>query len=81
MLTSTGMAPVYSRASGKPIYLVHGALDFLFPVALARLARDTLTEAGARLEYRELAELSHTYPRAENVRILRWFETVTASDG
>jgi phospholipase/carboxylesterase len=61
------------RASAMPIYLVHGALDFLFPVALARLARDTLVTAGAALEYRELAELSHTYPRSENARILRWF--------
>jgi phospholipase/carboxylesterase len=61
------------RARGVPIYLVHGALDFLFPVQLARIARDTLTAAGAALEYRELPDLSHTYPRSENVRILRWF--------
>jgi len=64
------------RARGVPIYLVHGALDFLFPVELARLARDTLLSAGAALEYREFPELSHTYPRSENVRILQWFEAV-----
>jgi phospholipase/carboxylesterase len=64
------------RARGVPIYLVHGALDFLFPVELARLARETLNTAGAALEYRELPELSHTYPRSENVRILRWFEAL-----
>jgi phospholipase/carboxylesterase len=64
------------RARGMPIYLVHGAQDFLFPVPLARMARDTLLEAGAALEYRELPELSHTYPRSENVRILRWFEAL-----
>jgi phospholipase/carboxylesterase len=68
------------RAKGVPIYLVHGALDFLFPVQLARFARDTLADAGARLEYRELPDLSHTYPRSENVRILRWFEGITASE-
>jgi phospholipase/carboxylesterase len=62
------------RAGGVPIYLVHGALDFLFPVQLARMARDTLTDAGAALEYRELPDLSHTYPRSENVLILKWFE-------
>jgi phospholipase/carboxylesterase len=61
------------RARGVPIYLVHGALDFLFPVDLARFARDQLTQAGSELEYRELPQLSHTYPRSENVRILRWF--------
>jgi phospholipase/carboxylesterase len=64
------------RARSVPIYLVHGAQDFLFPVALARLARDTLLNAGAALEYRELPELSHTYPRSQNVRILRWFEAL-----
>jgi len=62
------------RAADVPIYLVHGALDFLFPIAFARYARDTLTAAGAALTYRELAELSHTYPRSENERILDWFE-------
>jgi phospholipase/carboxylesterase len=64
------------RAAGVPIYLVHGALDFLFPVQLARFARDTLSSAGAELVYRELAELSHTYPRSENTKILDWFEAL-----
>ena len=61
------------RARDVPIYLVHGALDFLFPVHLAHFTRDTLRGAGAALEYREVPELSHTYPRSENPRILRWF--------
>jgi len=61
------------RARDVPIYLVHGALDFLFPVALAHLTRDTLNAAGARLVYREIAALSHTYPRSENPAILEWF--------
>jgi phospholipase/carboxylesterase len=65
-----------TRARGVPVYLVHGALDFLFPVALAHVTRDTLTAAGAALVYRELADLSHTYPRSENVRILHWFESL-----
>ena len=62
-----------ARAKDVPIYLVHGALDFLFPVHLARFARDTLVQHGAALTYRELPELSHTYPRSENPRILDWF--------
>src|SRR5262249_31712716 len=61
-----------ARAAGRPIYLVHGAFDWMFPVQAARWARDTLREAGARLVYRELADLSHTYPRDENGRILDW---------
>jgi phospholipase/carboxylesterase len=63
-----------ARARGVPIYLVHGARDFLFPVAYAHMTRDVLTEAGADLHYRELPDLSHTYPRSENGAILSWFE-------
>ncbi|MBV1905169.1 MAG: hypothetical protein KUG75_03765 [Pseudomonadales bacterium] len=57
----------------KPIYLVHGALDWMFPVSTARLARDYLSESGADVVYRELDDLSHTYPREENTHILDWF--------
>jgi phospholipase/carboxylesterase len=63
-----------ARARATPIYLVHGARDFLFPIAYAHLTRDVLLEAGADLRYRELPELSHTYPRSENGAILSWFE-------
>lgn len=61
-----------ARARDLPIYLVHGALDWMFPVATARMARETLLAAGARLVYREPEDLSHTYPRDENPRILDW---------
>jgi phospholipase/carboxylesterase len=61
-----------ARARGRPIYLVHGALDWMFPVYTARMAREALAAVGARLVYRELADLSHTYPRDENPRILDW---------
>jgi len=61
-----------ARARGRPIYLVHGALDWMFPVQTARMARQALEAAGARLVYREIEDLSHTYPRDENARILDW---------
>jgi len=61
-----------ARARGRPIYLVHGALDWMFPVAVAQQTRDVLAAAGARLVYRELDDLSHTYPRDENPHILDW---------
>lgn len=64
------------RARGVPVYLVHGALDFLFPVFLAHHTRDTLLAAGAEVTYRELPQLSHTHPRSENVRVLDWFEAL-----
>jgi phospholipase/carboxylesterase len=61
-----------ARLHGLPVYLVHGALDWMFPVDVARMARDALTAAGAEVVYREVADLSHTYPREENARILDW---------
>ena len=61
-----------AHAAGRPIYLVHGALDWMFPVQTAQLARELLTTAGAQLVYREIADLSHTYPRDENPKILDW---------
>jgi phospholipase/carboxylesterase len=61
-----------ARARGRPVYLVHGALDWMFPIYTAQLARQALEAAGARLVYREIEDLSHTYPRDENPRILDW---------
>jgi phospholipase/carboxylesterase len=70
------LAPLDPRqragARGKPVYLVHGALDWMFPVATARLAHHELERWGARVVYREIADLSHTYPREENAKILDW---------
>ena len=63
-----------ARARGKRVYLVHGGLDWLFPVGLARGARDALADAGADLTYREIEDLSHTYPREENAAILAWLD-------
>jgi phospholipase/carboxylesterase len=69
------------RARGRRIYLVHGALDWMFPVTLAQNARDALQEAGADLVYREIADLAHAYPREENARILRWLDPRLALPG
>jgi phospholipase/carboxylesterase len=44
----------------------------MFPVNTARMAQEALLAAGAHLVYRELDDLSHTYPRDENLRILDW---------
>ncbi len=60
------------RLDGLPIYLMHGALDWMFPIDVARTARDALSAAGAEVEYREIADLSHTYPTEENPRIIDW---------
>ncbi|HEY1931734.1 MAG TPA: hypothetical protein VGG99_06975 [Acetobacteraceae bacterium] len=61
------------RLLGLPIYLVHGALDWMFPVSVARTAYGALDGAGAKVVYREIADLSHAYPREENASMLTWF--------
>lgn len=60
------------RLRGLPVYLMHGALDWMFPLSVAHTARDALTAAGAEVTYREIDDLSHTYPREENDRIIDW---------
>ena len=45
----------------------------MFPVSVARSAYGALDAAGAKVVYREIADLSHTYPREENVPMLEWF--------
>ena len=69
------------RARGRRIYLVHGALDWMFPIALARMAAEQLQRAGADLVFREIADLSHTYPREENGAILAWLDPALALAG
>jgi phospholipase/carboxylesterase len=60
------------RLRGLPVYLVHGRLDWMFPVQVARQTNDLLSAAGADVTYRELDDLSHCYPREINVEILDW---------
>jgi phospholipase/carboxylesterase len=60
------------RLRGLPVYLVHGRLDWMFPVQVARQAREALAAAGADVTYRELEDLSHCYPREINAAILHW---------
>jgi phospholipase/carboxylesterase len=60
------------RLRGLPIFLVHGKLDWMFPVQVARHTRDALSAAGADVTYREIEDLSHTYPREINAQILQW---------
>jgi phospholipase/carboxylesterase len=63
-----------SRLNGLPIYLVHGMLDWMFSVQIARMAKNTLGSAGASVTYREIRDLSHTYPTEENELIIDWLE-------
>jgi phospholipase/carboxylesterase len=60
------------RLRGLPVYLVHGRLDWMFPVQVARQTREALAATGADVIYRELDDLSHCYPREMNAPILNW---------
>ena len=58
---------------GRKISIIHGALDWMFPIQVARQARDSLSAAGANVTYREIEDLSHGFPRDENIPLLEWF--------
>jgi phospholipase/carboxylesterase len=60
------------RLRGLPVHIVHGRLDWMFPVQVARQTSQALSAAGAKVTYRELDDLSHTYPREMNAEILQW---------
>jgi phospholipase/carboxylesterase len=60
------------RLLGLPIQIVHGALDWMFPVEVARQTDAALAAAGADIVYRELDDLSHCYPDEINAALLAW---------
>src|SRR3954470_12939291 len=60
------------RLRGLPIHIVHGRLDWMFPVQVARQTQQALSAAGAKVTYSELDDLSHTYPREMNAAMLEW---------
>ena len=64
-----------SRLKEIRMYLIHGVLDWMFPVEGSRLAYQTLQRAGVDIEYREIEDLSHSYPDEENESILRWYRS------
>ena len=62
------------RLRGLPVHIVHGRLDWMFPVQVARQTSQALSAAGAKVTYRELDDLSHAYPREMNAEILNWLD-------
>lgn len=72
-----GMADA-GRLRGLPVHIAHGALDWMFPVEMAREAQGALALAGAAVTYVEIDDLSHTYPRELNAGILAWLDATAA---
>jgi phospholipase/carboxylesterase len=62
------------RLEGLPIHITHGALDWMFPIDMARGAHEALSSAGAAVTYVELDDLSHTWPREMAGQILDWLK-------
>ncbi len=69
------------RMRGLPVYLVHGRLDWMFPVQVARQTRQALSAAGCDVTYREIEDLSHCYPREINPDILSWLGSTPGNSG
>jgi phospholipase/carboxylesterase len=66
------------RVDGLPIYIVHGARDWMFPVELAHQSQAALSALGARVTYREVEDLAHVYPRDENAALADWLMATPA---
>jgi len=62
-----------ARLRGLPIHLVHGALDWMFPVNIGRAAHLAFQAVGADVAYVEVDDLSHTYPRDLQPALVDWF--------
>jgi phospholipase/carboxylesterase len=67
------------RLAALPIHITHGVLDWMFDVAVARAAAESLTAAGAAVTYQEIPDLAHTYPREINPGVLAWLDGASAS--
>lgn len=64
-----------ARLHNLPVYLTHGELDWMFPIAVAKAAYHSLKDAGAAVHYRAIADLSHCSPVEENSNIIDWLTT------
>jgi phospholipase/carboxylesterase len=62
------------RLSGLPIAITHGARDWMFDVSIARDAQRALASAGARVNYREMPDLAHAFPREICADLLAWMD-------
>ena len=62
------------RAARCRIRWIHGALDWMFPVEVAREAVKILREPGGEVLYEEIEDLSHAWPREWVGPLLEWVE-------
>lgn len=63
-----------SRVRSRRIFRIHGAWDWMFPVARARAESALLTKAGADLTFLVKDDLAHALPQEEFPTVLSWFD-------
>ena len=62
-----------ARVAGLPIYITHGALDWMFAADMAFSAADAFRAGGANVTLDVVEDLSHTFPSEKTEDILTWF--------
>ena len=62
----------------KPIYLVHGSDDWMFPVAIGQMTAEVLGARNPNLIYNEIEGLGHTFARTALKQLLPWFSAACA---
>lgn len=75
------MDAMLHQKQGKdlPIYIVHGAHDFIFKVESIRQGHELLSNIGYKATYRELPDWGHAYTSSINEElVLPWFEALAA---
>jgi len=74
------LAPWYDLEASKllPVFIVHGAQDFIFPVSTARTTYTLLTQSEfANVTYKELPDWGHAYTYSINeTLLLPWFASL-----
>ncbi|MBW6396930.1 hypothetical protein KPL78_03675 [Roseomonas sp. HJA6] len=61
------------RLRGLPLFILHGAQDWMFPCESAQRAAQMLAAGGAAVRHEEIEDLAHTWPREMNAALLDWF--------
>ncbi len=60
------------RVKNLAIHIIHGARDWMFPIAMAEEGRDHLARMGANVTYSRLEDLAHSYGPDLSTMILDW---------
>jgi phospholipase/carboxylesterase len=71
--------PLLRNKQGQdtPLFIIHGAKDFIFPVESVRSGQELLKKIGYNVTYHELPDWGHAYTyRINETLVLPWFESL-----